>query len=317
MIRFGLCCQFVRAPIKFRTTTVAYLKKLKETKNEFLSTILLDNSKALEMAIVHCSELGIGSFRISSRIFPAYTHGEEGYRLADLPASERIVNQLKTCKRVAKTHDIRLTFHPDQFVVLSTPNEEVLEKSLSEIEYHNLVADMVGADVITIHAGGVYGDKKKALKRFEKAFKQLSSSAQKKLALENDDRSYTPCDLLPLCHILHIPLVYDVHHHRCLPDALSEVEATREALKTWNREPLFHLSSPHKGWKGPQPFRHHEYIDINDFPKNWMKIDPLTVEIEAKGKELAILKLKTHLTQKMPEWAGCRGQSTAHRSSPN
>lgn len=295
MIRFGLCCQFVVAPIKFRTTTITYLKKLKNSKEEFLSALLLHNAETLEKAILCCCDLGIGSFRITSQFFPGYTHPEMGYTLKDLSEEKEILKQLKRCKKAAKAHQIRLTFHPDQFVVLSTPNNEVLERSIAEIEYQNLVADLVGADVIIIHAGGTYGDKKTALKRFEKGFRKLSSSAKRKLALENDDKSYTPSDLFPICHKLKIPFVYDVHHHRCLPDNLSEEEATQQALKTWNREPLFHLSSPLKGWKGPQPFRHHDYIDPKDFPKEWLNIPKLTIEIEAKKKELAILRLKKRL----------------------
>jgi UV DNA damage endonuclease len=47
------------------------------------------------------------------------------------------------------------------------------------------------------------------------------------LTLENDDISYTVSDLLPVCDKLAIPLVYDVHHHRCNPDGLPVEEATQ------------------------------------------------------------------------------------------
>jgi UV DNA damage endonuclease len=53
---------------------------------------------------------------------------------------------------------------------------------------------------------------------------------------------------------------------------------------------LFHLSSPKDGWNSTNPRKHHDYIDINDFPKEWLSLD-ITVEVEAKGKELAIEKL--------------------------
>ncbi len=293
MIHFGLCCTFQKAPIRFRVATATYLQKLGKERLPFLAELILDNAAALEHAIFCCEALGIASFRINSRFFPAYTHPDVGYTLDMLPKS--ITKALKKCRTLAREHAIRLTFHPDQFVVLSTPHEEVLDKSLEEIEYQALLADLIGADVINIHAGGAYGDKKEALKRFESAFKRLSNSAKKKLTLENDDKSYTPADLLPLCRRLQIPFVYDVHHHRCLPDGLAENEVTEQALKTWNREPLFHLSSPLNGWDGPTPFKHHNYIDPRDFPKIWLKIDPLTVEIEAKAKELAILKLMKDL----------------------
>ncbi|MCC6234326.1 MAG: hypothetical protein IT580_16910, partial [Verrucomicrobiales bacterium] len=59
-------------------------------------------------------------------------------------------------------------------------------------------------------------------------------------------------------------------------------------------EPLFHLSSPLEGWSGPKPERHHDYIDAADFPSEWRGW-PLTVEVEAKAKELAVARLLADL----------------------
>ena len=111
------------------------------------------------------------------------------------------------------------------------------------------------------------------------------------LTLENDDRVYTPADLLPVCRDTGLPLVYDVHHHRCLPDGMTVEKATTLALETWRREPLFHLSSPLGGWGGGDARKHHDYIDPGDFPECWRNLN-ITVEVEAKAKELAVLRLK-------------------------
>jgi UV DNA damage endonuclease len=70
--------------------------------------------------------------------------------------------------------------------------------------------------------------------------------------------------------------------------------ATEKAWSTWNREPLFHISSPLSGWRGPNPERHHNYIKPRDFPALWESLK-LTVEVEAKAKELAVLKLMRQL----------------------
>lgn len=80
----------------------------------------------------------------------------------------------------------------------------------------------------------------------------------------------------------------------CLPDGLSVAAVTEQSLETWDREPLFHISSPRDGWSGPNPRKHHDYINIHDLPENWLSMN-ITVELEAKAKELAIKKLMADL----------------------
>lgn len=227
---------------------------------------------------------------------PLRTHPAVGYALDELPDAHEIVSVLLACKEQAHQNDIRTTFHPDQFVVLNSLRPEVVTSSLIELEHHGEMAELIGADIINVHAGGVYGDKEAALDRLAAGIDRLSDRVRERLTLENDDTSYTPLDLLPLCWREQIPLVYDVHHHRCLPDGFSAAEATEMAASTWNREPLFHLSSPILGWNGPHPERHHDFIEQSDFPGAWHARD-LTVEIEAKAKELAVLRLMRDLTR--------------------
>ena len=298
MIRLGLCCKFLNEPVKFRTTTVTALLKLdRKASLEKISHICFENALTLEKALQYCAENNIGAFRVSSQILPAKTHPKAGYDIDELPNSQKIIDQFKSCGKFAREKNLRLSFHPDQFVVLNTPRPDVLEHSVAELEYQAQVACWIGADVINIHGGGVYGNKIDALRRFAQNLNSLSDDIRGKLTVENDDKSYTPSDLLNMCLTEKIPLVYDVHHHRCLPDGKSVEEITEAALKTWNREPLFHVSSPLDGWDGPKPFRHHDYIDIKDFPDCWKNLT-ITVEVEAKAKELAVLKLYDDLFRK-------------------
>ena len=304
MMRFGLCCIFREHPVKFRRTTAGYLSRFSEEEQKTrLAALCSANADSLHKALAFCRENRIGSFRINSQILPLKTHPDMGYDIFELPGAEDIIAGFKACGAFALKHDIRTTFHPDQFIILSSPHPNVVQRSVADLVYQAQVAEWVNADVINIHAGGVYGDKQSAVSRLAAAVEKLPDSVRKRLTLENDDRSYTPLDLLPVCRDLKIPLVYDVHHHRCLPDGLSVAAATEQSLETWDREPLFHLSSPKDGWSAPDPRKHHDYIEINDLPKDWLHMD-ITVEVEAKAKELAINKLMADLQMFRPRRAG-------------
>ena len=305
MLRLGLCCKFLEEPIAFRTTTVAALSRAPRAQQlAKLSQLALANAGALRLALAYCAANGIGCFRVNSQILPVKTHHGAGYAVNDLPDADAIVSAFKACGRFARASGLRLTFHPDQFILLSATDPEILRKSLLDLEYQAEVAAWVGADVINIHAGGAYGDKPAALARLADALRALPKAVRARLTLENDDRVYTPADLLPLCRETGTPLVYDVHHHRCLPDGLSIGEATAQALATWDREPLMHVSSPKDGPGSKNPGPHHDFIALADFPDEWDSLN-LTVEVEAKAKEVAVKRLRRELEQKnVPLWPG-------------
>ncbi len=296
--RLGLCCIFREEPIRFRVATAAVLMRLPRSEQlARLNELCLHNAASLQAALEYCAAHGIGCFRVLSQIMPLRTHPVVGYDPDDLPDGDAVVAAFRRCGETAARHGIRTTFHPDQFVVLNSPREEVVTSSLREIEYQAEVAEWVGADVINIHGGGAFGEPAEALERLRRGLDRLSEGARRRITLENDDRVYRPSDLLPVCRDAGVPLVYDVHHHRVLPDGLTVEAATELAMATWNREPLFHLSSPLNGWDGPQPARHHDFVDPADFPACWLRPD-ITVEIEAKAKELAIGRLRAALAER-------------------
>ena len=296
MLRLGLCCLFVDAPIKFRTATHKHVAALgPDARRAYLSTIARENADALRRAVERCRELGIGAFRITSGILPLATHPVSGYTMTSLDDGATIADAFAAVRPLARARDVRLSFHPDQFVVLNSERESVRDASVRELEFQCEVAEVVGADTVTLHAGSGAGGKPAALDRLARTIDTLSDRARARLALENDDRVFTPEDLLPLCTSAGVPLVYDAHHHRCTPDALSVDEATARAAATWtDRAPWFHISSPRDGWDAPNPRPHADYIDPADVPDVWRSMD-LTVDVEAKAKERAVVDLMARL----------------------
>ena len=87
MIRWGLCCQFLDAPIKFRTATHRYVATLSpEGRRDYLAGIAAHNAAALADAVRQCRTLGIGAFRINSQVLPLGTHPASGAEVVNGPA---------------------------------------------------------------------------------------------------------------------------------------------------------------------------------------------------------------------------------------
>jgi UV DNA damage endonuclease len=295
-LRLGLCCQFLDSPIHFRTATHRYVSTLSRAgKRNYLATIAADNAAALAAAVERCAELGIGAFRINSQMLPLGTHPVSGYALEALDKAGEIWGAFARARELAGARGIRLSFHPDQFVVINSERADVVRSSIEELEYQAGMAEMVGADTVVFHGGSTAGGLPAASERLQRGLDQLSDRARKVIALENDDHRFAPADLLPLCRGLGVPLVYDAHHHRCHPDGLSLEEATDVAAATWGRrEPYTHISSPREGWAAGNPRPHADFIDVADFPRTWLG-RRMTVDVEAKQKERAVVRLRDDL----------------------
>jgi len=317
-LRLGLCCQFLDSPIRFRTATHRYVSTLSRAgRRTYLATIAADNAAALAAAVERCTELGIGAFRINSQMLPLGTHPVSGYALEALDKMGEIRAAFASARELARTRGIRLSFHPDQFVVINSERAEVVRSSVEELEYQAGTAEMVGADTVVFHGGSAAGGVPAAVERLARGLDLLSDRARRVVALENDDHRFTPADLLPLCRKFGVPLVYDAHHHRCHPDGLSVDEATDLAAATWGeREPYAHISSPRDSWNGGNPRPHADFIDIADFPRSWFG-RRMTVDVEAKQKERAVIRLLDDLRTLSPVSRGkAAGQSRSRTSQP-
>jgi UV DNA damage endonuclease len=231
--------------------------------------------------------------KVESLYIHSVTHPRSGYRLDTLQNSGEVRALLEVARDTAAAARIRLSFHPDQFVVLNSVKPEVVASSVEEVEWQAELAEVIGADVICLHGGSVAGGMDAAVDRLLAGIARLSERARSRLALENDDRSFPVIDLLPACLATGVPLILDAHHHRVLDGGLSIEEATDWSLATWDdREPHFHVSSPRTAWGQGDPRPHADYVDSGDVPAYWKALGRrLTVDVEAKAKERAVLAL--------------------------
>lgn len=306
-IRFGYVAIAMRLDKVTSSSFVTYKKYSSiESEKERLNILkrvtqsnLIDLIKILKYNI----ENDIHFYRLTSKLIPLATHQDVLWDYSKVIHTE--------CQEVAeliKQSNMRIDAHPDQFNVLNSVNESVIESSIRTLEHQLHLFDLFGIEhgKLVLHVGGKTGGKEAALERFIRTFKQLPSSVQQALILENDDKVYSAADVLTLCQRLHIPMVLDIHHHRCYHEGQS-LELMIEAIfNTWASDywsPKIHVSSP-KEFEMDR--RHADFIDVNDMLRFLDLIKPLNqdidVMIEAKQKDLALYRLVHEMKQARPNW---------------
>lgn len=89
-----------------------------------------------------------------------------------------------------------------------------MENSVRTLEAEALILDRLGCDRSPWAAINIHGGKGDRADRLIDVINQLPLAVKSRLTLENDERCYTPEDLLPICKATGVPMVYDIHHHR-------------------------------------------------------------------------------------------------------
>jgi len=276
------------------TTNRSMIKKtFKEKGLEYAGELALQNVRDLFTILQWNNRKGIKLFRVSSDIFPWASE----YGIENLPQYKRIEMILQACGNYAKQNGIRVNAHPGPFNVLVSPRENVVQNTITDLEIHGKIFDMMGLEKspynnLNIHCNGVYGDKQSAMDRFCTNFERLSDSVKTRLTVENDDKGtmYSVKDLMYIHERIGIPIVFDYHHHQFCTGDLSEQDALELAMTSWPKSitPEVHYSESkalHEENSKLKPQAHSDYI--KELPNLYGNV--VDVMVEAKAKELAIL----------------------------
>lgn len=278
-----------------KTVTLKNLKKIDQGAWHSKVEALARQNIANTIRILRYNKAyGIKLYRFTSKIIPLATHPS----LNDWDWKDSLKPDFEELGRVVKETETRVSTHPDHFVLLNSPNREVLDNSIKDLEYHCTMFELMGLGTeykIVLHIGGMYKNKEDSVKRFYEGFMLLSDRIKSRIILENDDKLYTMEDVLSICRAINIPMVLDIHHDTCNPSGARVEELIVDVFNTWKDEifkPKIHLSSP----KSQKEIRsHHDYIDADGFAAFLQKIIGQTgdfdVMIEAKMKDMALFKL--------------------------
>ena len=204
--------------------------------------------------------------------------------------------------------------HPDQFVILNSHNERIVQNSINELKYHCTLLDAMRLDEtakVQIHIGGVYGNKMEAIDRFIKTYNLVDHSIKQRLVIENDDRLYSLRDCLCINQQTGIPIVFDSFHHECYNNGESLRSNLEAAMSTWDGTkdglPMIDYSS--QGIGNAMDYnntnrrrgRHAQTIDMTSFEKFLNETAGLDFDmmLEIKDKEKSALKAVYTLKRKI------------------
>ena len=264
--------------------------RLKNYTGEKLSEVINANLSCLREILEFNVERDLLFFRISSNTIPFASH-----QICQFYWEDHFKNHLESIGCYIKQHDMRISMHPGQFVLLNSPKQSVIENSIRELEWHCRFLDALALDAtakVQIHLGGVYGDKKRSVEKFVSNFDHLSKFIKKRLVIENDDYSYSLQDCLAASEKTEIPIVFDTLHHTCLNNGESILEALELAQETWKEKDgilmVDYSSQNPKGRKGA----HAETIDLTHFDtfiKTTQKC-AYDLMLEIKDKEKSAIK---------------------------
>ena len=275
-------------------------------------------------------------YRMSSDLAPYATH-------PTMPQFHAMVGESKAELRAigakAKALDIRLSFHPSQFVVLNSPDPELVRKSAWDLTSQAEMLDLMelGPEaVMVIHVGGTYGNRPASNARWVETWHTLPEPVRRRLVLEHDDIRFSAADVLWIHEHTGVRLIFDHQHFWCLnPENLPMMQALTAILATWpaGQQPKIHFSSPRTQMRevkrkdkttkktrtvqiAPIWTGHADYVHPFEFVTFMREAGHLAFDVmlEAKVKDLALIRLRPDLLRYAPDVAAQFGLSETEKA---
>ena len=299
------------------TTTVAWLnRQTREVAEQRLWDLMVQNITSTYKLVERVGALdeSLRIVRISSDILPVYTESTWSYfwRKPDVRLyAERAFMEVG---QLARSRSVRLSFHPGQFCVLASVNENIVQRSIEEFEYHADMARWMGYGQkfqdfkINVHIAGRAGPD-----GVRSAYKKLSPEARNCITIENEEMAHGLDNCLAISDI--VPIVLDIHHHWIREGEYIQAtdDRVKQVLDSWRGvRPTCHysvsredylvdhdstvapnhqtlLESGHKKSK----MRAHSDFYWNSAVNDWALtfLDNFDIMCESKGKNLASFAL--------------------------
>lgn len=264
----------------------------KNINEEKLSDLISHNLNSLENIIDYNIKNDIKLFRISSDLIPFGSSPINTIQWEKIFFSEfnKIGEKIKKSR-------MRVSMHPGQYTVLNSPNIDVVDRAIEDLNYHTKVLDTLGVgseNKIVLHIGGVYNDKKQATERFINNYSLLGNNVKERLVIENDDKSYNINEVLEIGKKLNIAVIFDNLHNQInsYDKEKSDNYWISKCKETWKEKDGY--QKIHYSQQNPlkKLGSHSNTIRINEFIRFYESLDREDIDImlEVKDKNLSAVK---------------------------
>lgn len=209
--------------------------RLASYSEERLLQTVDSNLKCLRRILEYNVAHNLLFFRISSGLVPFASHAVNTFNW-----QAHFRQTFQELGAYIRQHNMRISMHPDQFVVLNSPKPETIRNAVAELVYQGSVLDLMELDEtakLQIHVGGAYGNKPAAIEKFAETYhKLLPEAVRRRLVVENDDRLFSLQDCLNLHEKTGVPILFDNFHHECNNNGEPMREAVLLAAQTWQAQ---------------------------------------------------------------------------------
>lgn len=253
MKKIGFCCKWLDErgttddkTRNTRSTTVAWLNRQPPiVAEQRLWDIMSHNLEATHKLVetVGAMDEHLRMVRLGSDILPVYTEPSWSYYWRDTAVRSHLETAFAGIGELARSHNIRLSFHPGQFTCVASDNPDIVRRSVEELEYHMDMARWMGYGKvfqdfkINIHLSGKLG-----VDGFNNAYSMMSSDLRNCITLENDEYQAGIDDILQLSK--KVAIVLDIHHH--LIHSGEYIQSTDDRIKRIQ-----------DSWRGVRPVIHY------------------------------------------------------------
>ena len=259
--RIGFACKYLhhnqrqkkklleelQRPLTERSTTVAWLnRQSKDVAEERMWDIMVHNAAAAKRLVEYVGSLPpeLRMVRLGSNQLPCATEPTWRYFWSRPDVVAYCEKHYAKVGETARALDVRLSMHPGQFCVLASDNEEIVERSIEEFEYHaNLIRWMGYGRRFQDFKCNVHISGKKGPAGIKDVLPRLSTEARNTITIENDENKWGLDSSIELAD--DVALVLDIHHHWCREGEYIEPndDRIRIIIDSWRGErPAMHYS---------------------------------------------------------------------------